>query len=295
MTELITRSPIILGIMIALALAEWYWRTRFARRGYDIGASLGSIGVAGIGAIIKPITAGIIAAAFTAAHAIAPITLALDDWRIWAVAFFAVEFVYYWFHRFSHTINWLWASHAVHHSANEITLPAAIRLGWTGALSGGWLLFVPLILIGFPPLMIGGLLAANLLYQYTLHTEAVGRLWRPIEYVFNTPSHHRAHHASDAAWLDCNFGGVLIIFDRVFGTWKPEPVEGGLRYGLVTPLRSHNPMRIALHQWGVMLAAFARAPSWTRRWTVLFGRPSALDSAIGSRHPAEGQRVVHSR
>jgi sterol desaturase/sphingolipid hydroxylase (fatty acid hydroxylase superfamily) len=162
-------------------------------------------------------------------------------------------------------------------AANEMTLPAAVRLGWTGTISGGWLVFMPLILLGFPPLMVGGLLAANLLYQYSLHTEAVGRLWAPIEYIFNTPSHHRAHHSCDAAWIDCNFGGVLIIFDRLFGTLVAEPAQGGLNYGLVTPLVSNNPVRIALNQWAVMISAFGQARSWSRRWTILFGRPDALE------------------
>jgi len=187
MSELLTRQPWILGILLALAVLEWIWRTRIARKGYDLHASIGSLGVAGIGALLKPFNTAIIAGAFVAAAAIAPIHLSVDDWRVWIACFFCVEFAYYWFHRWSHTVNLLWASHAVHHSANEMTLPAAVRLGWTNALSGGWVVFVPLILIGFPPVMVGGLLAANLLYQYSLHTEAVGKLWQPIEYVFNTP------------------------------------------------------------------------------------------------------------
>lgn len=138
---------------------------------------------------------------------------------------------YYWFHRFSHTVRWLWATHAVYHSASEFTLPAAVRLGWTGLFSLGWLIYLPLILTGFPPLMVATLLAANLLYQYTLHTEAIDRLG-PLELVLNTPSHHRAHHASDVPFLDCNFGGMLIIYDRLFGTFRRESDGGGLTYGL---------------------------------------------------------------
>jgi sterol desaturase/sphingolipid hydroxylase (fatty acid hydroxylase superfamily) len=281
MSELLTRQPWILGILLALAIFEWIWRTQIARKGYDLRASMGSLGVAAIGALLKPLNAAVIAGTFVAVAAITPIDLPVDDWRVWVACFFSVEFAYYWFHRWSHTVNLLWASHAVHHSANEMTLPAAIRLGWTNALSGGWLVFVPLILIGFPPVMVGGLLAANLLYQYSLHTEAVGKLWQPVEFIVNTPSHHRAHHASNDAWLDCNFGGVLIVFDRMFGTFVAEPDNGGLSYGLTQPLKSNNPFRIALRQWGVLLSALGRATSLREGAKTLFGRPGILD--IGAR------------
>ncbi|OYY76387.1 MAG: hypothetical protein B7Y43_15195 [Sphingomonas sp. 28-62-20] len=280
MSELLTRQPWILGILLALAVLEWIWRTQSARKGYDLRASAGSIGVAAIGSLLKPLNTAVVAGAFVATAAIAPLSLPADDWRVWVACFVGVEFAYYWFHRWSHTVNLLWASHAVHHSANEMTLPAAVRLGWTNALSGGWVIFLPLILIGFPPEMVGGLLAANLLYQYSLHTEAVGKLWHPIEYLFNTPSHHRAHHASNHAWLDCNFGGVLIVFDRLFGTFVGEPKGGGLAYGLVTPLNSNNPFRIALRQWGVLLRALGMAKGVREGVKVVFGRPEILETRI---------------
>jgi sterol desaturase/sphingolipid hydroxylase (fatty acid hydroxylase superfamily) len=280
MSELLTRQPWILGVLFALAAIEWVWRSQIARNGYDLGASAGSIGVAAIGALLKPLNAGIIAFVFVAASHVALFDLPIGDWRVWVAGFVAVEFAYYWFHRWSHTVNLLWASHAVHHSANEMTLPAAVRLGWTNALSGGWVVFLPLILTGFPPTMVGALLAGNLLYQYSLHTEAVGKLWHPIEYIFNTPSHHRAHHASNAAWLDCNFGGVLIVFDRMFGTFVAEPDDGGLAYGLTQPLKSNNPFRIALTQWSVLLGALGRAANWQVRAKIIFGRPSQLDRQV---------------
>lgn len=278
MSELFTRQPWILGILLALAVIEWIWRTHIARKGYDLRATMGSLGVAGIGALLKPFNTAIIGGAFVAAAAMTPIHLAIDDWRVWVACFVGVEFAYYWFHRWSHMVNLLWASHAVHHSANEMTLPAAVRLGWTNALSGGWVLFLPLILIGFPAAMVGGLLAANLLYQYALHTEVVGKLWHPIEYLFNTPSHHRAHHASNQACLDCNFGGVLIVFDRIFGTFVGEPKGGGLSYGLVTPLNSNNPFQIALRQWGVLFSALRQATSWRQRARLVFGQPRLLEN-----------------
>ncbi len=274
MGEFLSQRPGIIFALLLLALAEFGWRTRIARIGYDMRASLASLGVAAGGALIKPLTAGVTASVFLWLQPYALFPMAPGDWRVWLAGFIAVEFTYYWFHRWSHLINWLWASHAVHHSATELTLPAAVRLGWTGLISGGWLLFVPLVIIGFPPLMVAASLAANLLFQYGLHTEAVGRLGF-LEYIFNTPSHHRAHHASDKEWLDCNFGGVLIVFDRIFGTFVPEPAGGGLHYGLVKPLTSNNPLRIALQTWIDLATSFRRATTWRARGKVLFGRPSA--------------------
>lgn len=265
--------------MLLLALIEWGWACNIARRSYNIRASLASIGVAIGQSLLKPINLAVILSVYTAAHSLVSFDLSMDDWRVWGIGFFALEFAYYWFHRWSHTINWLWATHAVHHSANELTLPAAIRLGWTGLISGGWLVYIPLILIGFPPQMVGILLGINLLYQFGLHTEAIRSLG-PLEWIFNTPSHHRAHHASEAPWLDCNFGGVLIIYDRVFGTFVPEPIEGGLRYGLTEPVESHNPVIIAFHQWHIMGRAFFAAQGWRMKAKALFGRPNAIDEKI---------------
>lgn len=276
MQEVLTQYPNILLIMLILSGLEWFWARQITKRRYDARASLASLGVAVGQALIKPLGAGFIAMVYGAAYQHALLTLSRHDWRVWLLGFFAVEFAYYWFHRWSHSINWLWATHAVHHSPNELTLPAALRLGWTGVISGGWMFFLPLVVIGFPPKMIGLLLAFNLLYQFGLHTETIRKLG-PLEWLFNTPSHHRAHHASDTAWLDCNFGGVLIIFDRLFDTFVAEPDEGGLKYGLTEPLYSYSPVRIALNQWAVMLSAFKAASSNRQRLAVLFGKPAVLD------------------
>lgn len=281
MIDALTRYPAILLVMLAAVVGEWFWRQRIARRSYDLRATLASFGVAIGGFLLKPLNALVLTPLFMALSHLAPVHLPMTDWRVWVIAFFAVEFAYYWFHRWSHTVNWLWATHATHHSANEITLPAAIRLGWTGPLSGGWLVYTPLILVGFPPQMVAGLLAANLLYQYWLHTEAIPKLgW--LEWVLNTPSHHRAHHASNVEFLDCNFGGVLIVFDRMFGSFREEPDAGGLRYGLTDPILSYNPVVISLRQWAIMAAAMRRAPHLRAAVAVALGPPATLNSAAGA-------------
>lgn len=277
MPEILTRRPEVMLVFLLLAMIEWGWRRFGVGRDYNVRAAAASIGVAAGQFVLKPLMGAVLTGIFTGLHALAPIKLQIDDVRVWVAAFVLVEFTYYWFHRLSHTVNWLWATHAVHHSANEMTLPAAVRLGWTGPLSGGWLFFVPLVVAGFPPIMVLGLLGASLIYQFGLHTEAIGKLWGPIEFVLNTPSHHRTHHASDVAYLDCNFGGVLILFDRLFGSFQEEPEDRKLTYGLTTPVTSHNPIMIALHQWMIMARAWAGSSDWHTRLRILFGKPSELD------------------
>ena len=189
-----------------------------------------------------------------------------------AALFVATEFVYYWQHRASHRINWMWATHAVHHSATRLNFTAAIRLGWTGNISGNFLFMLPLIWIGFHPFAVIGMLGVNLFYQFFIHTELVSRLG-PLEWFLNTPAHHRVHHASNAACLDKNYGGILIVFDRLFGTFAEAPSDQPLRYGLVGGVRSYNPVRIALGQWFCLFRDFARAPSLGERVKTLLGPP----------------------
>ncbi len=131
---------------------------------------------------------------------------------------------------------------------------------------------MPLYFLGFNPLAVGGMLAANLLYQFWLHTDIVGRLG-PLEWILNTPSHHRVHHASNAEYLDRNYGGILIIWDRLFGTFAAEKPQTEIVYGLVHPIGSANPVTIAFHEWGVMARDLGRARSWRARLRGVFGRP----------------------
>lgn len=237
--------------MAALIVAEMLWRVFKKHRTYDFRSAAASLGVASGHALSGVLNTAVINAVYQAAWHLTPLRLPLDDWRTWAIGFVAVEFCYYWFHRCSHTIRWLWATHAVHHSAEDFTLPAALRLGWTGALSGGWLVFLPLILAGWDPMLVAALLGFNLAYQFLLHTETIGRLG-PLEWVLNTPLHHKVHHACNPRYLDRNFGGVLIVFDRWFGTFAAEDSGDPCRYGLTTPLRSSNPVKLALNEWSLL-------------------------------------------
>ncbi|WP_067738938.1 sterol desaturase family protein [Novosphingobium naphthalenivorans] len=269
--RLALQHPWILAVMLALVAAEILWRRRSAL-GYDGRAAVASLGVAIGQTVFRPLTGILLGSILFALADVSPLHFPADDGRTWAAGFFAVEFAYYWFHRFSHTVRWMWATHAVHHSAREYVLPSAIRLGWTEFFSLGWVFFAALVLIGFPPVVVLVLLGLNLIYQFPLHTEAVGRLG-VLEWVLNTPSHHRAHHGSEPEFLDCNFGGVLIVWDRLFGTFRAEPEGRRLRYGLVHELNSRNPVRIALHEWDRMLGDMRRAHGLGAKLKVALGRP----------------------
>ena len=154
-----------------------------------------------------------------------------------------------------------WATHAVHHSSNQFVLANAYRLGWTQQISGAVLFMAPLVVIGFSPAMVLSALGANLLYQFWIHTELIGRLG-PLEWVLNTPQHHRVHHARNDVYLDRNFGGVLIVFDHLFGTYARDLQGVRCRFGLAKPLNAYNPARIALHEWLNLARDLHGAGSW---------------------------------
>jgi sterol desaturase/sphingolipid hydroxylase (fatty acid hydroxylase superfamily) len=182
------------------------------------------------------------------------------------------DFCYYWFHRASHRIRWFWATHAVHHSSNELNLGASFRFGWTGRLTGAGIFYVPMIWLGFAPGPVFIAAAFGLLYQFWVHAEWIPKLgW--LEYVLNTPSHHRVHHAANPEYLDRNYGGILIVFDRLFGTFVGERDDIPCRYGLVTPLRSNNPLVIGFHEWAAMARDLWHARTWRERLMHVVGPP----------------------
>lgn len=190
-------------------------------------------------------------------------TIELDN-ALMALAFFiGHDFCYYWYHRASHRIRFFWATHAVHHSPNQLTLSAAYRLGITGRLSGTDLFYAPLVWLGVHPEVVLLTLLFNLLYQYWLHNTWIPKCgW--FEYVFNTPSSHRVHHASNVDYLDRNYGGVLIIFDRLFGTYAEERADEPCRYGLVKPQTSRNPFVVEFGHWAMLLGDIVKARNvWT--------------------------------
>jgi sterol desaturase/sphingolipid hydroxylase (fatty acid hydroxylase superfamily) len=192
-------------------------------------------------------------------------------WWAWVLAFFGDEISYYAFHRTSHECRLWWASHVVHHSSQRYNLGTALRQTWTGSLYS-FVFWIWLPIVGFPPVMVMTMQAISLLYQFWIHTELVHNMG-PLEWVLNTPAHHRAHHAVNSRYLDRNHGGTLIIWDRLFGTFAQETAEDRPVYGLTKNIGTYNPVRIAFNEWVDIWRDVAQAKSWGERWRFVFGRP----------------------
>ncbi len=171
-------------------------------------------------------------------------------WWAWILLLFVEDFIYYWFHRISHENRFFWASHVVHHSSQEYNLSTALRQTWSGSFVS-FVFWLPLPLLGFHPVMILMQMSISLLYQYWIHTELIYKTPCWFEVVFNTPSHHRVHHATNPQYLDRNHAGIFIIWDRLFGTFEPE-VEKPI-YGLVNNINTYNPIKIAFNEWLYLL------------------------------------------
>ena len=195
-------------------------------------------------------------------------------WTWWALVlcFFAEDLSYYWFHRLAHERRWFWASHVVHHSSQHYNLTTALRQTWTGVFALSFIFKLPLVVIGFPPEMVAMFTAISLVYQFWIHTETIGRLG-PLEWVMNTPSHHRVHHAINARYLDANYAGVLIIWDRLFGTFVPEDDKEQIRYGIISQLGTFNPIRVAFHEWLGIWRDVRGAKNLREVWGYTFGPP----------------------
>ena len=244
-------NPIYFAIpaFVALVVAEMVYARATGRAKYEPRDTAASL-IMGLGNTVSGVLLGGIAVFWFTL--IEPYALFDIGWAWWAflLAFVLDDFVYYWSHRFAHTVRWWWADHVVHHSSQHYNLSTALRQPWLSPLTlkfiilGSWL-----VLLGFPPAMIAFVGALNLIYQFWIHTEAVGKMWVPIEWVMNTPSHHRVHHATNPRYLDRNYAGVFIIWDRMFGTFEAEREDEPCRYGIVRNLGTYNPIKICLHEW----------------------------------------------
>jgi sterol desaturase/sphingolipid hydroxylase (fatty acid hydroxylase superfamily) len=258
--------------LVFIAVELIYMRLAHHAHDHDVSETVASVGVAVGDIATRLLTGGLAAVPFLLCYQHRLFDIPLDSAWSWLALFLGVEFLYYWFHRASHRVRWLWATHAVHHSATHFNLSAAIRLGWTGTISGAFVFFLPLALIGFHPVAIGLVVGLGLIYQFFLHT-ALPVTLGPLEWVLNTPAHHRVHHASNAACLDKNYGSVLIIFDRLFGTFAAAPADEELAFGVKGRAPSNNPLRIALSEWAHLWRDFKKAPRLIDKAKVLIGAP----------------------
>ncbi|MEU6852131.1 sterol desaturase family protein [Actinacidiphila alni] len=209
-----------------------------------------------------------IVAVYSGVYALTPLRVPVEWWTL-PLMLLAQDFFYYWSHRGHHVIRILWACHVVHHSSRNFNLSTALRQPWTSLTS--WPFYLPLIALGVHPAALAFCSSVNLVYQFWIHTERVDKLAAPLEFVLNTPSHHRVHHASQGGYLDRNFGGILIVWDRLFGSFTAEaetPV-----YGLTKNIATHNPLRVATHEYAAIARDLAAAPTWRARAGHLFRGP----------------------
>ena len=260
---------------IFYACIAWEW-LYYRRRGvamYSGVDTLSNFVLAGMHQLADGLSWLVLLSVYYLLYQVALFDIPTTWWSV-VLLFIGQDFFYYWFHRASHRIRWMWASHVTHHSSERLNLSTAFRQSLTYPISGMWLFWLPLAFIGFEPKQVVLVVGINLGYQFFVHTQAVRKLPRWIEFVFNTPSHHRVHHARNDQYIDRNFGGVLIIWDRLFGSFVPENDTDPCEFGVVRQIRTHNPITLTFHEWAYMLRR-AAAPGLNvrERLSYLFGPP----------------------
>ncbi len=247
-----------------------------------------------LGRFLKPVLQYLIPfSAVVVAAAITPLHLSATSWWAWVLGLVVTDFCYYWAHRADHRVRLLWTAHSVHHSSQYFNLSTAIRLPWVHPAAGivrgfAW---VPAALLGFPAWMIFLLQTIGLLYQFPIHTQRIRTLPRPIEFLFNTPAHHRVHHGSNQPYIDKNYGGVFIIWDRLFGSFAAETEP--IRYGLTKNIGTDNPLKVNYHELGALISDVRHADTWRGRLGYIFGPPGWSEAAQADHAhvlPAESAR-----
>ena len=200
---------------------------------------------------------------------VAPWHLSARHPYTWVIALVGVDLLYYTYHRIAHRVRLIWATHQSHHSSEYFNFATALRQKWNN--SGEILMWIPLPLLGVPPWLVFASFSVNLIYQFWVHTERIDRMWRPIEFVFNTPSHHRVHHGMDPEYLDKNYGGILIVWDRLFGSFQPELYRP--HYGLTKPVETFNIWKLQTHEYVAMARDVRSATRLRDKLGYIFGPP----------------------
>ncbi|HAN29347.1 MAG TPA: sterol desaturase family protein [Haliea salexigens] len=262
-----------LPLYLAAVLVEAWHAHRHQSGRYRLGDTLASFSMLAASAIVELLPRLLALAAFVYLHEVSPLRDVIGrQWWAWLLLFVLDDFSYYWFHRANHEVRLLWAGHVNHHSSQYLNFGTALRQG-VGERVHKFLFWMWLPLLGFDPAMIVTVISLNLFYQFWIHTRAVGKLHPWIEAVFNTPSHHRVHHGSNVRYLDRNHGGVLIIWDRLFGTFADERDDEPVVYGLTTNINSDNPWTVLSHEYRAIWRDLRRANHWGDRLRILFLAP----------------------
>ncbi|WP_156904872.1 sterol desaturase family protein [Ferrimonas senticii] len=256
-------APLYLAIML------WeYWRYPQRYQGRD---SLNNLILAGTFQLAEMLSL----------LAILPLFYLLHQYRLWDIeltplnllwAFVLQDFLYYWFHRASHKVHWLWCAHVVHHSSPLMNFSTAFRQSLFYPIAGMWLFWSPMVWLGYDPKLVLAIVGLNLGYQFFVHTRSTAGI--PVfDYWFNTPSHHRVHHGRNPQYIDKNFAGVLMIWDRMFGTFQPELAKVPVDFGVVGFMEPKRWTVMVSHQWRYLWQQTIAAPNWRAKLRVLFGPP----------------------
>ncbi|MBN3583437.1 sterol desaturase family protein [Algoriphagus aestuarii] len=276
-------------IMFLLVFIEWgisayQKKDAYNTKDFFAASTIGLVNV-GISALIKIATFG--SALFF--YNISPFTIPVTWWSF-ILCFFAIDFARYWAHRIAHEQRFWWATHITHHNSSKYNLSVSFRLGWTQHIKV--IFFFPVMFMGFNPFVFFICHQIAVLYQFWIHTEYITKLPKPIEFFFTTPSHHRVHHASDAHYLDKNYGSTFIIWDRMFGTFMPEGERP--TYGITKPVTSYNPIYLVFHEWVDIFKDLRKAKNFKEGWRILFDKPGA--EVIANREKSENEKAtpIHS-
>lgn len=267
-------SPILYAFpvfMLTMAIEAWLLHRR-GRPGYDVPDALTSLHAGVLSQVAGVFTKLLTFAIYVAVYKQFAIgSWPTDNWLVWAAALIAYDFGYYWAHRLGHEVGIMWAAHNVHHSSEHFNLSTALRQSSTGGLFG-WVVYLPLAVLGLPPMMLAIVGLTNLLYQYWVHTELIGRLgW--LEYVLVTPSNHRVHHGQNEYCIDRNYGGMFIVWDRLFGTYADERADEPVVYGVRKALGSYDPVWANLHHYAELAKEARATPGWRGKLMVWLAPP----------------------
>lgn len=276
-------------LLMGVELAWSAWSGRKVYRFNDFVANLGcGIGSQVVGAFSKTL----VFAVYLFVYEEARIFTLPNTAFTWVVTFLLIDLLYYWFHRLSHEVNFLWAAHIVHHQSEEYNLSVALRQSWWQGLFSFWF-YVPVALLGVDPVIILTVGAFVTLYQFWIHTRAIGRMGF-LEVMLNTPSHHRVHHGSDPKYIDRNHAGTLIIWDKIFGTYQREEEEPV--YGITAPLGTWDPLTANFHYWGELIGQARQCKRWQDKLLTFVKAPGWRPAALGGQqHPKPIDKERHRK
>lgn len=257
---------------------------QFARHNYQKQDTRVSLFMMVFAAIVEFIPKVLAFVAFVYFHALSPWKdIVQRQWWAWLLLLFLDDFSYYWFHRLNHEVRLFWAGHVTHHSSTKMNFGTALRQG-VGERVHKFFYWLWIPLLGFDPLMMFTMMSISLIYQFFVHTEVVQKLPNWVEYIFNTPSHHRVHHASNIRYLDCNHAGVFILWDRLFGTFSEECCEEDKPiYGLTVNINSYDPMLVATHEYVAIWKDVKRAKHWKDKLQYIFNAPGWTHDGVDKR------------